>query len=160
MEENMKQRLKILSLLTFTLVIFSFLLLGGCVSTKQKFQDDMMAQGVKPLSSSEIKELLSDATQYNKVPKREWKGYYSADGKIQARAWGSWGEQSDEGEWRVKDGGILCDRFLGKWSKFGEGCYSVYPGKAKDEYTLIKVSGAHTKNYPDGVIPVKITPGM
>jgi len=156
----MKPRAKVTSILTKVLAILSILLLAGCVSTKQKFQDDMMAQGVKPLTASEVKALFSNATDSHGTSKHEAKVYYSADGKIQGKVKGSWGEDSDEGEWRVSEDGLLCTKYLGKWSKFGENCASVYPGKADSEYTLIQVSGSKSKNYPDGIIPIKVTPGM
>lgn len=155
----MKPRAKVTSILTKVLAILSILLLAGCVSTKQKFQDDMMAQGVKPLTASEVKALFSNATDSHGTSKHEAKVYYSADGKLQGHVKASWGEDSDSGEWRVSEDGLLCTKYR-KWGKGGENCASVYPGKADGEYTLILGSGAKSKNYPDGIVPIKVTPGM
>jgi len=144
----------------FVVALFSLFLLGGCVSTKQKFQDDMMSKGVKPLTAAEIANLHSSATAYGKNPKYEWEGYYSADGKIQSKVWWPGGEESDKGEWRVTDDDLFCTKYLGKWSKYGESCYSVYPTSGEFNYTSIKKTGSPSKGYPDGVLPFKITPGM
>ncbi len=55
----MDPRVKFTSLLTTTLVIFAFLLLVGCAASKKdQFKQDMMAQGVKPLSSAQLKNLM------------------------------------------------------------------------------------------------------
>lgn len=144
--------LKKIILLLFAIV------LSGCVSTKQKFQDDMKAQGIPPLSGSDITELFTNAKENSKNSKYEFEGLYSEDGKVKGRAWGSWGEENDLGEWKVSDDGLICVKYLGVWSHSGEKCYSVYPGKTKTDYTLVKMTGSQSKGFPTGVIPIKVTP--
>lgn len=144
----------------FIATIFILFLLGGCVSTKQKFLDNMMAQGVKRLTASEVKELFSDATESHSSSKYTAITYYSADGKVKGTAQWEGGEASDEGVWRVDESGSICGKYHGRWSKSGEQCFAVYPGKAKDEYTWLQTAGTPPKSWPDGIMQIKVTPGM
>ncbi len=120
----------------------------------------MNAQGVKPLTGPEIQKLFSNAKENSKNPKYEYEGFYSDDGKTKARVWGSWGEEADEGEWKVDSDGHLCVKYLDAWSNSGERCYTVYPGKTETDYTLVKMTGSQSKGFPSGVIPIQVTPGM
>jgi len=156
----MRTRLRLLSLPTAILAVFTLLFLVGCVASKKdQFMEDMMAQGVKPLTAAEITKLYSGATEYNKTEKDEFEAQYFADGTRKGRLWWPGGEKSDEGEWRVTDDDLLCLKWLGKWSKSGERCWSIYPATGKNNYTAIQKTGSKSKGYPDGIAPVKITPG-
>ncbi len=159
----MKTTVRLKPLFSISLIIFSLLLLGGCVASKKdKFMDDQMAKGVKPLTAVELKEVLSDSTLYLKHPtKYEGKMYYSADGTSQGKVWGSWGDATSEGNWYVKDEGVICEKW-GPWGgkpHRGENCYEFYPGDGPDKYTSVRVSGPASKNWPDGIRPIKITKG-
>ncbi len=120
----------------------------------------MKAQGVTSLTGPEIKKLFINAKEYSKNPRFEFVGHYSTDGKVKGRVWGSWGEESDEGEWKVSGGELFCVRYLGEWSDSGERCYTVYPGKTEVDYTLVMMTGSQSKGFPSGVIPIKVTPRM
>ena len=156
----MHKRVRTFSLPTALLTALALLFLNGCVASKKdQFVEDMMAKGVNPLSTAELNELFPDSTMSHATKNQKYEGYYTTDGKIQGHAKWTGGEGRDEGAWTVSDDGIYCDQFMGAWSKSGKRCYKVYPGQGENEYTLIKVSGSHSKQYPDGVIPLKITPG-
>lgn len=117
----------------------------------------MKTKGVNPLSAGEITELYSDATEYGKNQKYEWEGSYSANGKVNGRAWWNGGEDLDEGEWKATDNDLLCFEYFGKWSKNGERCFAVYPSSGEYNYTLIQKTGSQSSGWPDGIIPVKVT---
>ena len=153
----MDPRGKFTSLLTTTLVIFAFLLLVGCAASKKdQFKQDMMAQGIKPLSSAQLKTLMANATQHEKHPtKYEGTFYYSADGTADGKVWGSFGEKVYIGNWYINDLGAMCQ----KW-EVKESCYLYYPGKGNNEYTRVQVSGQQPMAWPDGLTPVIITSGM
>ena len=152
----MKPRVDAASRLTIVLFIFS-LLLAGCVSSKQKFQDDMKAQGVEPLASLEMKKLLSDATMYNSGGMGEYSGYYSADGKIQVTQWWLRGESIFSGRWKISEDGAFCEHFEGYTEE--ERCYSIYPGKTKTEFTMVQISGPLSEYFPNGILHSKVTQG-
>ena len=154
----MKSKNNVTIQLIVTVVIFSFLFLTGCVSQKQKFQDDMKAQGVNPLTGAEITKLFSNAKENGTSPKFDFEILYSADGKATGKVWGSWGEQTDDGEWRVSEDGLFCVKYLGTWKAGGERCYDVYPGNTDTDYTLIRITGSESKGFPSGVKPIKVTP--
>lgn len=154
----MNQRVKVTSVLKSVVVTFSFLLLAGCVASKKdKFLEDQMAQGIKPLTANEITELFSGAVEYNKSSRAEFEGQYAPDGKIKGRAWWTGGESSDEGKWTVTDKDLFCTEWLGSWGKAGKQCYSVYPSSGENNYTLVQKSGTTSKAYPSGIMPTKIT---
>ena len=154
----MKGIIKGKSLLTTLTVCLSFLLFGICAaSDKDQFIKDMKTEGVNPLSAGEITELYSDSTEYGKNQKYEWEGFYSANGKVNGRAWWNGGEALDDGEWKATDNDLLCFEYFGKWSKNGERCFAVYPSSGEYNYTLIQKTGSQSSGWPDGIIPVKVT---
>jgi hypothetical protein len=116
----------------------------------------MMAQGVKPLSSAALKNLMANATQHEKHPtKYEGKFHYSADGTADGKVWGASGEKVYIGNWYINDLGAMCQKWEGK-----ESCYLYYPGKGNNEYTRVQLSGQQSMAWPDGLTPVTITSGM
>ncbi len=150
--------MKLASPATITIVILSLLLLMGCAaSIKDQFKQDMMAQGVKPLSSAELKSLMNNATQHEQHP-TNYKGtfHYSADGTADGKVWGAFGERVYIGKWYINDQGALCQEWESK-----KNCYLYYPTKKRDiEYTRVQLSGPQSIDWPDGLTPVTITPGM
>lgn len=154
----MKGTIQSKSSLTTLVVLLSFILVGICVASDQdQFIKDMKTKGVNPLSAVEITELYSDSTEYGKNQKYEWEGSYSANGKVNGRAWWNGGEDLDEGEWKATDNDLLCFEYFGKWSKNGERCFAVYPSSGEYNYTLIQKTGSQSSGWPDGIIPVKVT---
>ena len=154
----MEPKVKFSSLLTTTLVISSFLLLVGCAPSKiVQFKQDMMVQGVKPLSGGTLKKLMTNATQHEKHPtKYEGEFHYSADGTADGKIWGgAFGEKVYIGIWYINDKGAMCQKWEGK-----ENCYLYYPGKGNNEYTRVQLSGPQSMVWPDGLTPVIITPEM
>ena len=146
-------------LATSTLLSLVFLLSGCVASKKDQFMEDMMAKGIDPLTSTELTKLYSDVTTSSKMKDREYEGKYYADGTRTGRAWGSNWEDSDKGEWRVTDDGLVCGKWLGKWSKSGERCWSVYPATSENTYTGVQQSGSKSKGNPDGISTFTVTPG-
>ena len=156
----MHKRTITLSLPMALLAALTLLFLSGCVASKKdQFMQDMMAKGVEPLTAAEITKRFSGATEYNKGKKDEFEGTYNADGTRTGRLWGPDWEDSDEGEWRVTDDNLLCTKWLGKWSKSGERCWSVYPTSGENNYTGVQMSGSKSKFNPDGITNFKLTPG-
>lgn len=149
----MEPRVIFTSLLTTTFVLFAFLLLVGCAASKNdQFKQDMMAQGVKPLSSAELKSLMANATQQEKHPtKYEGEFHYSADGTADGKTWGAFGEKVYIGNWYINDLGAMCQNWEGN-----ERCYLYYPGKGNNEYTRVQFSGSRSMAWPDGLTPVII----
>lgn len=136
--------------------IFS-LLLSGCVTSQQKFQDKMKAQGINPLASPEIRKLFSDATMFSSSGMGEYRGYYTKDGKIEVEDWWIRAESIDRGKWEASEDGLLC-QYFGVWTE-EERCYSVYPSKTEEEFTLVQMSGPFSEYVPDGILPSRITRG-
>lgn len=155
----MNRTVKGLSLLTTTLTIFSFLFFVGCVSTKQKFQDDMMAKGVKPLSDPQLTKLFSGSVQHEKHPtKYEGEFKYGADGSLQGKVWGDWGEKHATGKWVVNDQNQVCSQWLeGEFGSKILKCFSIYPGSGKNEYTRVHESGPPSDVWANGIIPFTIS---
>ncbi len=143
-----------------TLLLTAILITGCMASKKDKFVNDMMAKGVEPLSATEITELLSGASQYTKNPKYEYQGTFTADGRTSGRAWWDDGEETGEGTWTATIDNLLCQEYSGKWGKAGKRCYALYPTSGEYNITGIQKSGSQPKGYPDGIIPMKITPTM
>ncbi len=155
----MKRAIRITSFSTNLIVILFFILLGVCLaSEKDEFMKNTEAIGINPLSASEITELYSGSTEYGKNQKYEWEGFYSATGQVKGRAWWNGGEAIDDGEWKATDEGHLCFEYFGKWSENGERCFAVYPSSGEYNYTLVQKTGSQSSGWPDGIIPVKVTP--
>ncbi len=157
----MRKRMRVLSLPMDHISGICPPLSRGCVASKKdQFMGDMMAKGVEPLSAAELTKLYSGATEYNKTKRDEFEAQYFADGTRKGRLWWPGGENSDEGEWRVTDDNLLCLKWLGKRSKSGKRCWPVYPATGENNYTAVQKSGLKSKGNPDGIVTVKITPGM
>lgn len=155
----MKYAIGIKLFLTTLTVMLSLILIGICIaSEKDQVMKSLRAKGISPLSSGEISEIYSNSTEYGKNQKYEWEGFYSANGKVKGRAWWSGGEAIDEGEWRATNDDLLCFKYFGEWSKNGERCFAVYPSSGEYNYTLIQKKGSQSGGWPDGIIPVKVTP--
>lgn len=155
----MKYAIGIKLFLTTLTVMLSLILIGICIaSEKDQVMKSLRAKGISPLSSGEISEIYSNSTEYGKNQKYEWEGFYSANGKVKGRAWWSGGEAIDEGEWRATNDDFLCFKYFGEWSENGERCFAVYPSSGEYNYTLIQKKGSQSGGWPDGIIPVKVTP--
>lgn len=134
------------------------MILAGCVSSAEQLQTKMAEKGVAPLSGAEVQALYSDATEYFESSKFKYVGYYATDGKLNGKAWGSWGEEFDQGSWSVNDQGYLCEEWGGQWAR-GPVCYEVYPGETDDEYVTVVVSGKKSSSTPSGIYHLTITQG-
>jgi len=153
----MKPKITGRALLTIASTLLSLLLLAGCaLSKRDQFKQDMMVQGVQPISGKQLKTLMSNATQHEKHPtKYEATFHYSADGTADGKAVGSFGEKIYIGTWRINDQGALCQEWNGR-----ENCYLYYPKKRDSEFTRVQLTGPQSTFWPDGLTPVTITPGM
>ena len=156
----MKSIFRTYSLLAPITSIVFFLLLAGCAYKEDQFIQDMAAKGVPPLSGPEVQQLFSNVTQTHGNSTGSFECNYSANRTMQGRAWGDWGEESDNGIWWVNDDNHFCELWFGEWRKYATVCYSIYPGNAKGEYTAVKVSGSWSATWKSGVIPLRISPDM
>lgn len=136
-------------------------LLGSTASKKNDvFMKNMMAKGVEPLTTDELRELFTGATETHTTPGYTITSYYSPNGKIYSKAKGSKGEYTDEGVWSVGESGSICGKYLGKWGGAGKECFMVYPGKSKNEYVWVQTSGIIPRSWSSGIMPVIIKPGI
>lgn len=148
----MKTRGKIKSLL--------LQLSGSAASKKDEFMKNMMAKGLEPLTTDEVRELFTGATETHTTPGYTITSYYSPNGKIYSKAKGSKGEYTDEGVWSVGETGSICGKYLGKWGGSGKECFVVYPGKSKYEYVWVQTSGSTPRSWSSRIMPVTIKPGI
>ncbi len=155
----MKARIKITPTITSLIIVFILLLLGGCVQTLEKFQTDMAAKGVQPLTVTELKTAFVEHTMLGNHPKYDWARYIASDGTIKSRAWGTWGEETSIGKWWINEEGMLCVNNDNDKYNYGDRCSIVYPGKSKDKYTHIIAIGKKTNSVPSGIYKYKVVPG-
>ncbi len=155
----MKTRFKITLSTTSLAAIFILFMLGGCVQTLEKFQTDMAAKGIQPLTVTELKTAFIEHTMLGKHAKYDWSRYIASDGTTKSRVWGTWGEESSIGKWWINEEGMLCINNDNDKYKYGDRCSIVYPGKAKNEYTQIIAIGKKTKSVPKGIYNFKLVSG-
>lgn len=151
---NIKSNVQYLSV-----VLFCVFLTFGCVSALDKLKTDMSAKGVQPLTKDEIVAVYSDKTKKGSTYKFDYVIFNAADGTQKGKAWGAWGEKQDVGTWRVTDDGLVCSKWSGPWSKYGERCSVVYPGDKAGEYVEAIVTGKKSKGNPSGVYRFAVVDG-
>lgn len=111
-------------------LLFFFLVLG-CAT---------IPDGVEPLTADELRSILPGNSVYIKGQQFEYAGYYFKNGDFKGRAWGSWGEEREQGTWEITDDGLICY----KYDKTGQegNCRQLYPDKKKQNaYIAVNVSG-------------------
>lgn len=138
--------------------IAAILATTGCTTGLEKLHTEMAEKGVAPMGRPEIQALFSDATLREKGKGYQYVGYYTADGKMNSKAWGSWGEEFDDGSWQVNEDGLYCSEWTGPWAK-GLRCFETYPGEGENEYIQALVTGQKSKSTPSGIYHNTITPG-
>jgi len=154
----MKQHHHFVSLAGLFTVATVCAFLAGCASSVDKFKHNLDVQGLRPMTGSEIKVAFAGNTMLGGNQKHMYSRYYAVDGTAKGRDWGSWGEESAIGVWRINTDNLLCSKFEGDWSKNGERCSLVYHVAGSD-YTHIIVTGTKPKNNPNGIYVYQIVPG-
>jgi hypothetical protein len=154
----MKRHHHVISLTGLFSVAIMCAFLAGCASPLDKFKHNLDVQGLKPMTGSEMTTAFAGNTMVGENLKHMYSRYYAVDGTAKGRDWGSWGEESATGAWRINNDNLLCSKFEDDWAKNGERCSLVYHVTGND-YTHIIVTGTKPKSNPNGIYVYQIIPG-
>jgi hypothetical protein len=109
--------------------------LGACSTA----QDQMEEAGKELLTKSEVNDLIVDTTQSGIAPSgNNYIVYRSQNGEMRGKAWGSWGQSTDEGTYTVAEDGLYCAEWQ-DWNDGRERCWRVY--EEGDDIVYAGVSG-------------------
>jgi hypothetical protein len=111
------------------------LALGACSTAQERMEE----AGKESLTKSEVSELMVGVTERGVAPSgSKYMVYRAENGEIRGKAWGSWGDDTDQGTYTIAEDGLYCSKWQ-NWNDGKERCWRVY--EEGDDIIYAGVSG-------------------